>query len=382
MDLSNKSSSAMRISPLPLKLLFFILISGFFGCSKEDDSDPIPQPVEIVSWSKSEFVNQGLANTKLFGNVLKAVSGNALFNPLNITSANSPLSFQQFQSRIGRYKLPLSEKAFITRTEREVFVFNPANLSLDNAIRLNMIELDPEFLFFEDIPLWEGEAFGLLPTGTAFIPYRSLSNGVAVNTPSFLLIKTDLENDKIVIKSIQLIKENFIDYYVNCENIESHFDNFYVQLDFFKYKFDNNGNFSKISENKGKIFKYQAGLMSIEIDSRTGNIVAKTSDRNGSNWSIAGSVEYNQLLSLLDFTEIDGKVIGFFGNEIYQLTIGGGTIRRIELENKGLSGRINVITELPNNEILISTSCNSPAGGCGAYTKSKVDFFKEKQVPK
>ncbi|RZS96999.1 hypothetical protein BC751_2596 [Cecembia calidifontis] len=370
----------MKLVKINKFYLLGVFLLTILGCSKEDDPDPIPQPVEIVSWSKSEFVDQGLANTKLFGTVLKAVSGNAFFNPLNLTSANFPISFQQFQSRIGRYKLPISEKAFITRTEREVFVFNPSNLNLENAIKLNMVDIDPEFLFFEDIPLWEGEAFGLLPSGTAFIPYRSLSNGLAVNTPSFLLIKTDLENDRVVIRSTQVIKENLIDYYVNCEKIESHYDNFYIQLDFYKYKFDTNGNFSRISENKGRIFKYQEGLMSIEIDSRTGNIVARTSDRNGTNWSVIGTVEYNQLLSLLDFTEIDGKVIGFFGNEIFQLTIGGGTIRRIELENKGLSGRINAITELPNNEILISTSCNSPAGGCGAYTKSKADFFKEKQI--
>jgi hypothetical protein len=369
----------MKFNKIYLKAFFLITI---LGCSKENDPDPIVPTIEIASWAKSEFVNQGLANTRLFGTVLKAVSGSALFNPLSLTSTNAPLIFEQFQSRIGRYKLPISEKALITRTEREVFVFNPANLSLDNAIRLNMVDIDSEFLFFEDIPLWEGEAFGLLPSGTALIPYRSLSNGFAVNTPNFLLIKTDLESDMVVIRSIEIIKENLIDYYVNCEKIESHYDNFYIQLDLFKYKFDSKGNFSRISENKGKIFKYQAGLMSIEIDSRSGNLVARTSDRSGENWAVAGTVEYNQLLSLLDFTEIDGKVIGFFGNEIYHLLIGSGTIKRIELENKGLSGRINSIIELPNNEILISTSCNSAAGGCGAYTKSKSDFFKEKQTQK
>jgi hypothetical protein len=360
-----------------------LLLVSLTNCKEKDEVTPEPPVVAVVDWKQSENFTVGMFNSKIIEDKLYAISADEFYYDVDINSATQTQSFRQYLTRVGRYKLPVSNKIVVTRTENEIFIFPSNDIKVENAARLKLIDLDPDFKVFEDIPLWQGEAFGITNSGAVLIPYRVQVNGIGIDSPYFVLIKTEIENGKVVIKDTKIIQENLIFYYDNCYRLQS-FDNFFLaQVGINTFKIADNGTVEKMSEYDARAIKTNNEITSIEVDRNTGDIYIRRGDLNGNNWRLIGKYPFIQTLNQAEYAFIDNKIVAYLGNNLYHVIIEGNNLKLVELENSKLEGgRITSITQLAGQNIMVTTSCDGPIRNCGVFTKSLSDFFKPKNLNK
>jgi len=364
----------------------FLVLILFSNCKDKDEVTPEP-PVTVVpnvDWTKSENFEDGLYLSKVIDGRLFAINGRNFYYDVDLNSATNPQNFAPYLSRAGRYRIPISDKVLATRTETDIFIFPANDISIEKSKNIKLTEEDVFFKFFEDIPFWQGDAWGLNSLGTILIPYRVQKAGIAVDSPYFILIKTEInENGEIEIKEKKLIQEEIIGYYDNCYRIESFGSFFLAQVGVHTFRIDNDGTVEKISDSTSKSVKLDNEIVSIETDRNSGEISIKKSNLEGKNWSTVGKFPYNQTVFQAEYSGVDNKIIGFLGSELFQLNINQNKLELIYLQDSKLEGgKISSISLLDNSKVFVTSVCDGPIRNCGGFYKSLSDFFKPKNLDK
>ncbi|MGY6741098.1 MAG: hypothetical protein ACXIUQ_00070 [Cecembia sp.] len=359
--------------------LFSILL--VIGCNPDDDNEPapvVPEPeVEVVDWEKLETIQDRIYNIALIDGNLYATGIASYFFNMNLEGANEPQFFWSFVSRTGRYKFPVSNKVLASRSETNLFLFPSDNISSSTVNSIKMEDISADFRFFEDMPRWNSDIFGLTVDGIGLVPFRKVINGFAKNNPSFLLFRSEKEGDMIVMTESTIIDHEFINGYAETFRIDS-FDNFFlVQVNNLTFKIDVNGQVSRFSEFRTKSVKIDDQIFSFQHNTSTNKIEVLRSDINGSSTGPIVLEDFNEIFTRGEYFNVNGEIILVFRNNIYHVKLNNNTIEVEELQNQNLDfGDIYNVTYVPDGKVLLSNICNTP--NCGIFVKSLEDFFKEK----
>jgi hypothetical protein len=242
--------------------------------------------------------------------------------------------------------------------------------------------LDENFKSFEDIPLWRGDIFGISNLGTVLVPYRAINNGIAENTPYFFLFNTAVVDNKIEIVNFFNVKNDLFFTYQDVNRIQSFESFFLVEIGSRTYKVDNIGTLTEISTNPMKAFKFGNEIRSLELDRAANEFIFKKADLNGNNWQTVGRFSNEPAIRFAEFVEIDNRIIGFEGIDIFELVINGNNIKINYLQNNNLEGGgITSLSLFNSDNVIITTTCVSTGSNCGVFTKSLSDFLKPRPIP-
>lgn len=360
-----------------LKFASIILVLfSLMSCKDTEEINP-EKNTPLVEWVKLDNVDRRILNTKVINGKLHAVSNVDFYYDLKVNESAEIQSFRDYITRIGRYRAPFNGDLLGTRTESDILIFPSYDISLEKGVRIKGLELDESFKSFEDVPVWRGDMFGISNNGSVLIPYRSVQNGIAENTPHFFLFNAKLENDKIEFSEVLKIKQELFSSYQDCNKILSFDDFFLVQIGNRTFKIDNAGVIEEISTNPVIAFKFSQELRSLELDRVANEFIYKKADSNGMNWQVLGRLPNVPALRNAEFVEIDGRIIGFDGLDIFEVAITNGNSLNINYfqSNKLEGGYITSISKLNENTIIISTNCNAPSTNCGIFSKSVSEFF-------
>ncbi|RZS98440.1 hypothetical protein BC751_4095 [Cecembia calidifontis] len=292
---------------------------------------------------------------------------------MNFQGQLSPKNITSFLTRLGRYKLPLSNSVFASRTELDVFLFPVGDVSQQNATILRMRDVDPDFANFEDIPFWQGEIIGLTPNGShVLIPYRKIVNGIARNNPSFLFLNVALEQGRVVIRESRILNEEIRDYFVDTGSIASFGNFFLVKVEGTTFKVNFSGQFEQISNmnTKATVLGNQVYFM---LENReTNRLMVYRADINGNNRTLVGEDRLSIETLSASFGVIDGHIIGYSGNNLFRLNLSNNQVKIEMLNNEGIRGAISSIQQV-GDEVFITVIRE---GTGGAFKKPLKDFFE------
>jgi hypothetical protein len=367
-------------------LTLAVLITILIGCKSDEIEDispiePDPEPpvnVEIVDWEKLQSIDQRIINAKNFEGKVHAIGVSEIFLDIKQEIPPAPFSKRSFLTRIGRYMSPFNNEILVTRTESEIFIFDLNNLDENNALRISGSDLDENFKSFEDIPLWNGELMGLSLDGHVLIPFRNVVNGIALDNPSFALLELEMNNGTLEVKNKTIIEEQIFFSFNTCNRVQSFSDFFTVQIGSRVFRISAEGEMVEIFNNSNVIFNFGEELRTFELDRAANEFVLQRGTIDGLNWSVLGRFPNLPALRNARFTEIDNKIIGFEGIDIFEVQLVGGDINLKYLQDNNLQG--GAITSILSYEdqVLITTNCVNPSTNCGVFLKSKEDFFLPK----
>ena len=364
---------------LKLKIVFCLVIVGCFSfaCTKEDSTDVNPNTGQ-TDWTKSQGINEGILNGALIDNQVYLVGSNTFYTNAQALGNNSPFNFDKYISRPGWYKLPVSDKILVTRTETNIYIAPVSNLNESNFIKIDPKDYDSSFTGFEDIPRWQSEALGISGSGVALVPYRTSQEGIAENNPSFFLIKTSLVGEKLTLNEVKLIKPNVIDYYDQIYQIESFDEFFIVNIAGEVLQVNDRGDKLKIGAfNSFKSVILKGELFSFGVHNTNQEITLYQSTPDGKNRKVTNTFPIDLTFSNLKLTTINNEIIGFNNDKIYLIDIESNRLNLTELNNSKLEGGyISSIIQVNEETVLVTTLCNVI---CGGFTKQLTNFFELKQ---
>ena len=360
-------------------IAFLSILALLANCKEIEEVTPEPN-IPVVNWNKLENNTGRLINGRVYDGKLLKLGVSEFFYDLKLNEPSNPQSFREFLTRVGRYKPPFNEKILGTRTETDIFIFPSSDINSNSAIKFSGKDLDANFKAFEDIPLWRGDIFGISTLGAVLVPYRAVKNGIAENTPYFFLLNTAIVDNKIEIVNSLNVKNDLFFTYQDVNKIQSFESFFLVAIGSRTFKVDNIGTLTEISNNPLNTFKFGNEIRSLELDRVANEFIFKKADLNGNNWQILGRFPNEPALRSAEFVEIDNRIIGFEGIDIFELVINGNNIKINYLQNNNLEGGfISSISLLNSDTIVLTTSCINPSTNCGVFTKSLSDFLKPRQ---
>lgn len=352
-------------------LLPLVASLAFIACS-DDDEPKDDNPVTSVPWTKVENLTGDVYNSQLINDKLTILGRNNLFYDVQLDAVSSPQSIVNFLTRLGRYRLPLSQDVFISRSETEVFLFPINAVNRDNATILDLKTFDPDFSTFEDIPFWQGDVMGMDPAGTTvLVPYRTIVNGLATSNPNYLLLKIGLEGGKVVVREHKLIKEQLRDYYVETTSIRSMRNFFMTVIEGSTYKINHNGDLELLAN---------SALRGVELDNQiyffsenrdTGKVSVINADINGGNRRSIGEFDLSLETLSAGYSVVDNKIIGYSGKNIFLVTLAANSVKSELLNSQGMEGSISSMAKV-GDKVLI-TLIRSGQGG--AVTKPLANFI-------
>jgi hypothetical protein len=367
---------------------FVILVLGlmFHSCILSDKEEPTPNPpvsenpLPTTPWGKIDNFQEGLYNSRVFNDKLSVVGRSLIYPSFTFGSQVEPQSFEAFMSRTGRYKLPISSEIFATRTERDIRFFPKQNISSQSSIQLNVLDMDPSFMAFEDIPYWQGEAFGSTANGVFIFPYRTINEqNLADNNPKFFLISTALEGNSVVVKEKKIIQPTSYNWFASVSRIDSFNDIFVLRSGNLTFAISEEGEIIQINSLPSKAVQLDNAVAVVATD-RSKNEISIFSSIDGSNWTVTASQKIDDSLILnAEFAGVDGEVLAYSGNRIFHLDMSMGNIKIVELENAGLqNGIISSIVKLDNESVFVTSLCDNNNSNCGGFKKSIETFFNPK----
>ena len=369
----------MRKSKIFKTIAFLSILALLTNCKEIEEVSPEPN-IPVVNWNKLENFQERVYNMSIINEKLYATGTASYFSDIDVNNDLNPQFFWNYIARTGRYKLPISSKVLVSRSETEIFIFPSDKINPENLLRVPKEDFDAEFRFFEDIPRWEGDFIGLTNSGIALFPYRKIIKGFAKNSPNFLLIKAEVENDVASIKDYKIIDrdvDNLITNFNNCSRIESFDDFFLVQIGQEIYKITTEGVISEFTKSQSRSVQVNNTTYSFANNINKRIIEVFASDRLGNDINLIGQTEYNEIFTRGEFFEVNNQIVIAFRNNIFHVILENGNIKIIELENSNLdAGDIYEIILLPDNTVLVSNICNTP--NCGVFKKDLKDFFQQK----
>lgn len=351
-------------------LLLFASLA-FMACS-DDDEPKDENPVTSVPWTRVENLTGDIYNSQVNNETLTILGRNNLFYDVQLDAVSNPQSIVNFLTRLGRYRLPLSQDIFISRSETEVFLFPINAVNRDNATILDLKTFDPNFSTFEDIPFWQGDVMGMDPSGTTvLVPYRTIVNGLATSNPNCLLLKLGQEDGKVVVREHKLIKEQLRDYYVETTSIRSMRNFFMIVIEGSTYKINHNGDLELIGNTALRGVERENQIYFFSENRDAGKVTVTNADINGGNRRAIGEFDLSLETLSAGYSVVDNQIIGYSGKNIFLVTLAANSVKAEMLNSQGMEGSISSMNKV-GDKVLI-TLIRSGQGG--AVTKPLASFI-------
>jgi hypothetical protein len=340
-------------------------------------------PAQPIVWQRAEgFGSEPLLGSKLLNQKLFVTSGSGRYPNASLDGPNDFQGFGIEQNAPGRLKFPVSDKVVASRNDYFIVLEAPKNVGLsEKAIRYNMKEIDPDFQYFFDLPYFVGDAIGIDKNGTVLVPYHSASNGFAKSSPDFVIIKTKLVDEELEILELKLIKENYLQGMDVVTRLNS-FDNFFqIRIGPHTYNMGEDGIPKLKHEHLTKSFQFGNEIVSFgALFGQSSPLYAYRSDLNGENTQLINTFNDPSLLQL-EFTTVDGKIIGYGNSQLFMLELLEDEIKYTELDNTGLEGSyITSVTMADANRVLVTSAPIPGFDLAGGFYKPIEELFKPKQI--
>jgi hypothetical protein len=373
---------------LMFRFICCILLSSLlYSCILSEKEEPTPNPpvsdnpLPTTPWGKHDNFQEGLYNSRVFNNKLTVIGRSLIYPSFTIGSSVDPQSFEAFMSRPGRYKLPISSEVFATRTERDIRFFPKQSITSQNSIQLNVLDLDPDFMAFEDIPYWQGEAFGSTKNGVFIFPYRTINDqNLADNNPKFFLIKTEMEGSNVVIKNKKIIQPTNFNWFASVSRIDSFEKIFVLRSGNLTFAISEEGDVTQVNSIPSKAVQLENSVAVVGTDRSKNEISIYSSSDGGISWTLSVTQKIDDSLILnAEFAGVDGEILAYTGNRIFHLVRNSSNIQIVELENAGLqNGVISSIVKLDNESVFVTSLCDNNNSNCGGFHKTIDTFFNPK----
>lgn len=359
-----------------------IVIIGFSSCVKSSGS---PDPV--VNWEKYQGVTTsvGLMNSSNIDGNFTFLGPFSYYNAVgNVFDGNPPVQFNMIGvAGNGKYKFPVSDKFYSYLTDSKIVlrsaVTTPAQ-SLETSV--DMTAMNAGFSQFVDIPYWQGECFSLSKDNYMLVPFRSVVNGVSVPTPGFELLKIIppvTKDTELRIYSTRTIQYTIFPGEVNLKRMQTFGSEFYVVMGNETYRIDTLGVMNKVADRELILFQKGTELFAFSPNTSTGKVDYLQSINQGQSWLLLGEIPVD-LLASLQYTSIDGKLIGYTKGQLFLIELNGPNFLIAELDNSGLSlADITSISMADANTVFISSHSNGFTSDCGGYYKPLEYFFTRKK---
>ncbi|MFD2035797.1 hypothetical protein ACFSKL_13420 [Belliella marina] len=369
----------MKNTLLSKLIFFFSIVSLTISCVEKFDDDAT-NPVNGIDWVNIADIGTSVYNHSYVDNNLNLISGDKLFYHFEIKGQNNnSFNFEEYQTRPGWFKLPITKDFLVTRTELDVNVFAINTNAISAPISIKPIDLDPTFVRFEDMPFWSGfDAFGLTENGHVLIPYRTSINGLAENNPSFLLISLKKESTNIIVSEIKVVKPSVINYYDSVSIVFANGNFFYVKVGNNLLKIDHQGNVKVETKIDGiKFSKLDNKIIGIGYANSTKETTIFEASLNGSNFKAISKSSSNDNPTLFNYTGINNRVVGFLDDKIYELVDLASNPKLRELNNSKLESTLISSIFLSNNgEVTVTTQCRTLCGGIYSKPLDKLFDYK------
>ncbi|PRY90886.1 hypothetical protein [Mongoliibacter ruber] len=353
------------VNPLLLIAVYSIL---FFACIASEEDDPNkPISKDIKAWENLENFKFEIFNAKETSNGWVVIGRNGFYTTKDFIDVSNLNQFGNYQTREGRYRIPIFESFFITRSESELFIHSHSN---NNSIEPTKIEpsmYDPNFVNFEDIPFWQGDMLGINDNGTMMFSYRTSQNNIADNNPRFLLLNTSITGGKVEVKESKIIDHEFLSWFENNYSIESFQDFFHVQISSLTFRIKNNGEVKKYLDLPSKSVIKDNQILTFATSMRTGELVVYASSIGADTPTKIGQKEVSIKYLNAEYTVVGDRIFGFKNDEIFEIKLNSG-FEIVTLDNTNLRG--NTVTSLKatdDDKILITTLCDRTKTHCGIF---------------
>ncbi|WP_009036010.1 hypothetical protein [Indibacter alkaliphilus] len=366
----------MKSNITSILVSLFLVLSLLNSCIENNENEVGEPKLEQVNpWQNFSNLKLEVYNAKKTPSGWIIVGRNGFLRGNDLENLKDPIPFQDFQTRLGRYRVPISSHFLATRTESEVFLhgFNQPNQS--DPMKLSISNFDPNFIGFEDIPFWQGEMMGLTEGGVLLLSYRTAENNIAKDNPSFFIVNTETNNSKIEIKSTKIIDYPFISWFDNNYSIESFNEFFLVQVSGTTFKIKLNGEVTKLVDYPSKSLIKGDQLITMATDMRKGELSIFTSGLGTDNANKIVSKEVSIRYLNAEYELIGNRIIGYKNDEIFELNFDSG-LNIKPLNNSNLKG--NTITSIKlyeNDKVLITSMCDKSPSSCGVFV-TNLDNFK------
>lgn len=364
-----------------LKLIFICALATVFlqNCNPKEEL-----PTKAVAWERAEgFDSNPLLGSRLINQQLFVISGPGIYPNATIEGPNDFEGFGIEFNVTGRYRFPVSDKVVASRNDYFVVLESPKSVGISGkGVKVNMREIDPEFQYFFDLPYFFSDAIGIDKNGTVLIPYHSAKNGFAKGSPDFLKIKTKLVDDELEIVELKIIKEDYLQAMDVVTRLNS-FENFYqIRIGPFTYNLDEEGLPQLKHEHLTKSFQLENEIISFgALAGQSGPLYAYRSDLNGENTQLINTYD-NPTLLQLEFTAIEGRIIGYGNSQLFLIDLKEDTIKITELDNTGLDGSfITSVTVADATRVLVTSAPIPGFDLAGGFYKPIEELFKSKQSP-
>jgi hypothetical protein len=362
----------------PKFCIAFLLLLILLGSCHENE---IKKEADI-EWQKSIslFGEQGLMNSANINGQLNVLSGSVLFKNVNTDATASDLFRIGPYYNSGRLKFPISSKFYaITDFDKILIRTTETNENESTEAQIKLTDYDENFFRLTDIPYWQGDCIGLTENNRILIPYESVSDGILVSSPYFLMTTVVINvGNQVEIKNVKLIQNNLFSGSTTVYSIQTFFDQFFVVMGSSTYRIDEGGSIFKISDKAERIFIKNNALFSVSSNFNTQTTELRKSVDQGKSWQTLGTINVD--ITALNFTTVDQKLVAFGKAQIFLIEINEPQFSVTELENKGLGlSDITSISKSGDNHVLITTHCNSLSTDCGAYIKPLSKFFDMKR---
>lgn len=363
-------------------LVIAIVLTGLSSCVK---SSSTPDPV--VNWEKYQGVTTsvGLLNSANTDGNFNIQGPASYYNTIgNVFDGKPPVQFSMNGiAGNGRYKFPVADKFYTFITDSKLILRSAASTpaqSLESSVDMNA--MNAGFSEFIDIPYWQGECTSLSKDNYLLVPFRAVSNGVSVPTPSFEMIKIipPVSKDaELKIYSTRTIQYNIYPGVVNVKRMQSFGNEFYVVMGNETYRIDTLGVMDKVADKELIIFQKGTELFAFSPNASSGKVEYLQSVDQGRTWLLLGEIPVD-LLASLQYTTIADKIIGYTKGQFFLVELNGPNFLISELDNTGLSqADITSISMADANTVFITSHSNGFTSDCGGYYKPLEYFFTRKK---
>jgi hypothetical protein len=330
-----------------------------------------------------------LTHAKEINGKLYAASKTRIYSDATLFGTNKYYDLSSFLPNEFLYRLPISDRLMATINSEELILMPFGKPYEEDALVLNMKDIDPRFMEFYQIVYGSGDQIGIDTIGNVLVPYKSSYAGVPKYTPNFLWLKTGLIDGKLEILEQKLIKEEFFDGWVSIWNLKV-FDHFMrVTIENRTFDFDQSGNMELRFESYTKSVEVGNEIITLASERfETFPLMVYKSDLSGQNPKLIGTYNFNQIsredrrrlgIFFDTISSINDTIVLFGGESIFRLFMNDQTIKLIPLDNEGLIGTaITSISLINNSTVFVTNSCESGGKKCGGYYKPLDKFLTSK----
>jgi len=361
-----------------VSIILLILILAL-ACNKEGDI----LPYETSKWQIfPSLSNEGsIMNGAFFHDEFIIISTDNFIRNLTVDSLETEPNYFRLGSYTGsgRLKFPLSQNYYIITDLNKIIVrsaLSDENQSSEKII--DMKSIDNDFARFIDIPYWQGECVSINEDDYILLSYETENNGIGFS-PNFILAKIvppTNSNDQLEISEVKFIKNDFLPGSTSVYSISSYFSYFFAVCGANTFRIDTEGNIILVSQSSLNIFQKDELLYAFAANNNSGYVDFYESIDKGENWVFTGEIAQPSLFSF-HYVLIKDHIIGYYGNQLFNIELAENNYTIRELDNEGLGqDDITSISFNNDNTVVLTSTCKGQSQSCGVFYKPMDDFLK------